>query len=341
MTATSVQIPRVTVLMPVYNGETHLREAVGSILGQTYQDYEFLIINDGSTDRSAEIIGSYADPRIRLVDNGTNRGLIATLNSGLVLAHGHYVARMDCDDISLPERLAKQVAFLDSHPEIGICGTWFKKIGTGKGKTVRWETNPASIRCGLLFDSMVGHPTVMIRNELVKKHALHYDAAYKNAEDFELWYRAAQYCDIANLDEVLLLYRMHPAQITQSQSAGQRETAGKVRLMQLRHLGIKPSPEEFAIHQAISTCVVTDLDNLFAQAEEWLCTLKDANDRAGIYPKPEFSLMLMARWLTFCKKAFEQRCWSPRIFIFPKLMKKTGLGYGWVMGHLYQQLRSR
>jgi hypothetical protein len=332
--------PRVTVLMPVYNGEKYLREAIESILGQSFQDFEFLIVNDGSTDRSVEIIDSYADKRIRLVHNEVNRGLIHTLNRGLELAQGAYVARMDCDDISLPQRLASQVDFLDRRPEIGICGTWFRKFGTGKGKIVRWQTDPASIRCGLLFDAMVGHPTVMMRSELVRKYGLCYDPAYKNAEDFELWLRFAQHSEIANLCEVLLLYRVHPAQITQTLAAGQREAAGKVRLTQLGGLGISPSPEQFAIHQAVSTCVCTGIDNLFTRAEEWLCLLKDANDRAQVYSEPAFSQVVMERWLTFCKKAFEQGHWSMKVFLFGKLMKKTGLGYGFVAGYLLRQLRN-
>lgn len=340
MTPDLGQSPRVTVLMPVYNGEKYLREAIESILGQTFRDYEFLIVNDGSTDRSAEIIGSYLDPRIRLVHNGTNSGLIFTLNRGLELAQGAFVARMDCDDISLPERLAKQVAFMDSHPEIGICGAWFRKFGTRKNKVVRWQTAPDAIRCGLLFDAMVGHPTVMMRSELLRKFGLRYDPDYKNAEDFELWARAAEYCTIANIGEVLLLYRVHPAQVTQKQSTGQWETAGKVRVTQLNRMGIDPSPAEYVIHQAISTCICAGVDNLFERAEEWLCRLKHVNDQTRIYPEPAFSRVLLERWLTFCKKAVEQGRWSNKAVYFPKLLKATGLGSSSVVRYFMQQLRS-
>src|SRR3990172_2066353 len=109
-----------TVLMPVYNGEPYLASAVESILGQSFADFEFLIIDDGSTDRSCEIVRGYADPRIRLLRNSSNRGVIATLNRGLEEAHGEYLARMDADDISLPDRLAQPGAVLDAHPEVGV-----------------------------------------------------------------------------------------------------------------------------------------------------------------------------------------------------------------------------
>jgi glycosyltransferase involved in cell wall biosynthesis len=332
--------PRVTVLMPVYNGEAYLREAIESILVQTYRDFEFLIINDGSTDRSAEVIEAYRDSRIQSVNNETNLGLIATLNKGLDLAEGEFVCRMDQDDISLPERLSRQVAFMQDRPEIVVCGSWFQKFGVGRDKVVRWQTDPEGIRCGLLFDSMVGHPTVMMRREFLRENNLYYDPAYKNAEDFALWLRISEIGHIANLGEVLLQYRVHPAQITQSASAGQRETAGKARLIQLNKMGIEPSTEEFEIHQAISTCQFSGIDNLFSRAEEWLCKLKSVNERVKRYPEPAFSQVLFERWLTFCKKATEQRYWSTNVLYFPKLMDKTGMGYRYVLRYILTQLRN-
>ncbi|HJV64636.1 MAG TPA: glycosyltransferase [Geomonas sp.] len=332
---------KVTVLMPVYNGEQHLREAIDSILGQSFTDFEFLIIDDGSKDASAEIAASYRDPRIRLLRNGQNSGLIFTLNRGLEAANGEFIARMDCDDVSLPERLARQVAFLESHPEVGVCGSWFRKFGAGPEKTLQWSTSSESIRCGLLFDSMLGHPTVMLRRKLVGDFGLCYDPAYKNAEDYELWVRAAQHCELANLGEVLLRYRVHPGQVTQSQAAGQRDTAGKVRLALLRGMGIEPSRGEMEIHQAIATCCCDGIGDLFARAEAWLCKLKTVNDEARIYPEPAFSRMLMERWLVFCKKAVGNRHLSLKPLYFPKLMKKTGLGSGFLINYFLQHLAGR
>lgn len=207
--------PRVTVLMPVYNGEKYLREAMESILGQTYTDFEFLIINDGSTDRSVEIIESYPDARIRLVHNEKNINLIATLNKGIELARGEYIARMDCDDISLPDRLAKQVAFMDAHPEIGGCGTWAKVIDekgnvyksrkalTGKSiKRLRWIPTPFI------------HPTIMARTSLLKENR--YSEGYLYAEDYELWLRLCRETEIFNLKDYLLYYRIHPDNVSSS-----------------------------------------------------------------------------------------------------------------------------
>jgi len=115
--------PKVTVLMPVYNGEKYLNEAIDSILGQTFKDFKFLIINDGSTDGTADILKSYKDSRIKVTNNEKNIGLTKSLNKGLKMAKSEYIARMDADDISLPTRLQKQVEFMDSHPKVGVCGT--------------------------------------------------------------------------------------------------------------------------------------------------------------------------------------------------------------------------
>ena len=200
--------PKVTVLMPIYNGETYLKKAIDSILSQTFQEFEFLIINDGSADKSIEVIKSYSDPRIRLIENEINLGLIATLNKGIDLARGKYIARMDQDDISLPERFARQIAFMDAHPEVGVCGTWAKIIDdtgrivssrrTPKGKAAHrlcWRPTPFI------------HPSCMLRSALLKEY--HYRSGFPHAEDYDLWLRLCQKTQFANIGEYLFLYRIH------------------------------------------------------------------------------------------------------------------------------------
>lgn len=209
----SLDNPRVTVLMPVYNGEKFLREAMDSILAQTFTDFEFLIINDGSTDRSVEIIESYHDSRIRLVHNEKNLKLIATLNKGFELARGGFVARMDCDDVSLPERLAKQIAFMETHPEVGVCGTLAKEIDSN-GKIVGNLKTPVGEKFDKLLwrPSPVNHPTALIRDTVYKN--FRYDQNYVDAEDYNLWLRVSKVTKLDNLNEFLLLYRIHPASVT-------------------------------------------------------------------------------------------------------------------------------
>src|SRR6266540_3032517 len=176
-------MPQVTIIMPMYNGEVYLREAIDSILDQTLTDFEFLILNDGSSDRSPDVVRSYADPRIRLVENEAQMGLVYTLDRGLDLARGTFIARMDCDDCSLPDLLARQVAFLNDHPEVGVCGAWMEAIGARAGYIWRYPTDPERIRCSLLFESALAHPSVMMRRDLLERFELRYSMAYQHAED--------------------------------------------------------------------------------------------------------------------------------------------------------------
>jgi glycosyltransferase involved in cell wall biosynthesis len=340
MSVGAAHTPRVTVLMPVYNGGPYLAEAIGSILGQSFRDFELLAIDDGSADDSAAVVRACRDPRIRLVENGRNLGLIATLNKGLELARGEYVARMDCDDISLPERLARQVAFLDTHPEVGVCGTWFRKFGARAKKTVRWETDSDAIRAAMLFSCSLAHPTVMLRRDAFASRRLHYDAAFPSAEDYDLWVRAMAFMEAANLPEVLVEYRVHPDQVTQRLSHEQVETAGRIRLRQLRVAGFEVSPDEFRIHQALSICDPLGIDDVYRRADQWLCSLKRHNDERKVYAEPGFSRVLLERWLIFAKKCFS-RSGASRTYLLrtPEILHATGLGRRELAGLLLERLR--
>jgi len=210
--------PKVTVLMPVYNGERYLHEAIESVLMQTFTDFEFLIIDDASTDRSVEIIKSYNDPRIRLVHNEKNLKLISTLNKGIDLADGKYIARMDCDDISLPQRLAKQVAFLEVHSSCAVVATKIVQIDTNGGTIGFWKgdrkaTTSTEICNRLPLICCVSHPSAMIRKSIISKYR--YNPRQRYAEDYDLWLRlCSDGHEIAKIDEFLLKYRVHQEQVT-------------------------------------------------------------------------------------------------------------------------------
>ena len=154
--------PRVSVFMPVYNAGKDLAEAIQSILDQTYRDFEFVIVNDGSTDTSLQTLQQYTDPRIRLINNDGNKGLIASLNIGLETCQGEYIVRMDQDDISLPQRIEKQVQFLDEHPEYGLAGSWFEDFGEQiESKIVRYSSDDTAIRIRHLYQTHISHPTAV------------------------------------------------------------------------------------------------------------------------------------------------------------------------------------
>lgn len=237
---------RVSVVMSVYNGARYLREAVDSILSQTFEDFEFIILNDGSTDGSAEIIRSYSDTRIRYVENSQNIGLTRSLNQGLSLARGEYIARMDADDISFPARLEAQVRFLDSQPEIGVLGTGFQLIDQ-VGKTseiLKFPREHGLLRWMMCFCfNPIAHPTVMMRRDLVSI-AGGYDEALSTSQDFDLWGRLSGVTRLSNLPEVFLYLRKHQGNVSSTRSEQQQEHSFRISQQLISRIIQKGIPED-------------------------------------------------------------------------------------------------
>jgi len=214
--------PKVTVLMSVYNGAKYIREAIDSILNQTFKDFEFLIIDDGSTDSSAEIIRSYSDPRIRLIRNEKNIGLTRSLNKGLKLATGQYIARMDADDISLPCRLETQGRFLDEHPRVGLISSSYIKINVA-GEEIgfqKFSTENDEIKKRLLRFNYFCHPSAVFRRECIARVGA-YREQFELVEDYDLWLRIAEEFEVANIEEPLCKYRITAESISNSRKTQQ------------------------------------------------------------------------------------------------------------------------
>ncbi len=208
--------PTISVLMSVYNGEKYLATAIDSILAQTYQDFEFIIINDASTDSSEQIVKSYQDSRIIYLKNQTNLGLTKSLNFGIAQARGKYIARMDADDISLPERLAKQLTLMEEKPEVSVCGSFAQIInenGQNVGEIIH-PTDPAEINVRLHFYNCLAHPTVIIRREILNQ-VNNYDDNYHRSQDFNLWHKIIlNQGSFFNISEKLIKYRQHKENIS-------------------------------------------------------------------------------------------------------------------------------
>ena len=238
MTRESVaRLPLVTVLMPVRNGRQFLGEAAASILAQTFGDFEFLIIDDDSTDGAADDLAKLTDPRVRLHRNEQNLGITRSLNLGLDLARGTYIARMDADDVAEPHRLAAQVAFLERHPEVGVVGSW-RTIIDEHGAIIATGHAPQSdeeIRWKCLLGNPLAHPTVMIRRAVLEQHGLRYDERFPAAEDYELWARLLAHTRGANIGEPLLRYRLRDG-ISRTNKAEQLATHDRIAHAAIRRL---------------------------------------------------------------------------------------------------------
>lgn len=242
--------PRVTVLMPVYNGAAYLRQAVDSILSQTLADFEFLIVNDGSTDDSRAMVTSYRDPRIRILDNPENIGITRSLNRGLAEARGELIARQDADDVSHATRLAKQTAFMDAEPGVVALGAQARSISI-HGKTIRtygWDKlrSDQGLRWQIMFDSAFVHTSVMFRRSIVWGTERGYDETFITSQDFELWSRLSRRNKLRNLPDVLVDVRQHPKSV----SANYKEDKiARIRGVLRANLGANlpdyPNPEDW------------------------------------------------------------------------------------------------
>lgn len=231
--------PLISVILPVHNAELYLEQAIKSVLMQTVSDFELLIYNDGSTDHSNTIIESFSDPRILYKKFEKNQGLIKILNLGFDEASGEYIARMDADDICYPDRFRLQLDFMQTHPDCGICGTQIRIIGNGK--IIRKPCTDQELRWWVFKGTPFAHPTVMIRKSIIIQNTLKFNPDAIAAEDFDLWWRMAFYTSMANLDTVLLDYRVHSAQVSSNQSKVQFQSHRKSLNNFLNSIGLNPS----------------------------------------------------------------------------------------------------
>lgn len=236
-----MKTPTISVITPVYNAAKFIEQAIHSVLQQSFKDFEFIVINDGSTDGSAEIIDNCAslDPRIIAVHQ-ENKGFVSALNQGLSMAKAPLIARMDADDISLPTRFEKQLAFLQKNPKVGVVGSFRSTIdeqGCVIKKMVTHPTDPKIIQKRMPTECLLAHPATMLRREAVLGVG-GYRSYFGGVADYDLWLRLLKNWSMANLPEVLLLYRQHQDQITNAQSLSQRlntEAARQAHI--LRELG--------------------------------------------------------------------------------------------------------
>jgi len=288
--------PVLSVIMPVYNAQRYVFEAIESILKQTFTDFEFLIYNDASTDTSREIILSFQDPRIRLIDSPTNTGYVKHLNHGLQQAKGEYIARMDADDIAHPDRFMLQLHYLNQHPKTAVCGSWIEFMGSKNG-ILEYPVNHHDIVTHLfLFGNALAHPAVMMRKSVFTDHQVSYDETLEPAEDYDLWNRISTLAQLHNIPLALLKYRVHDQNESVVKKAKQDFAVSVIRERLFKMVLDKPSAKmhSFLLHQ-FPEGDVTDQDLCDIRLDVFLIL------NTGRYDELTLKTVLSNRFVAWCK----------------------------------------
>ncbi len=337
--AVTDETPRVTVVVPVYNRERYVGQAIDSILAQTFPNFELLVIDDGSKDRSRDVVRAYGDHRIRLVCHENNLGIPKTRNEGIRLARGEYLAFLDSDDCASQQRLAKQVAFLDQHPDHAAVGTWVgwmddegRRLKRIKRKPIR----PSDVAAERLFQQGIENSASMARTDVLRKYG--HQERYELGSDFDLWSRIAAHHKIANLPEVLVIRRLHASQTTQVKSDRIKSLRKQIYAEQFSLLGISFSETDLERHFLLRRMHKVNFkpDREYLEwAATWLLRLHAANREMSRYPDPPFSLILGRFWLKACWYASADLGWAALRFFWRPPMRN------WAIQNLSGILQSR
>lgn len=275
-------VPAISCILPMYNQALFVGEAIASILAQSEDDFELIVIDDGSTDDSARIVAACNDHRIILLRNSSNIGTTGALNIGLRAAKGTYLARMDADDVSLPHRFALQRSFMEKNRHIAVCGSHVMTIGA-RNKVVRRPLGSDTIKCFLLAGPPFSHASVFMRRTVLERWDLCYDETYRTAQDYDLWLRLLSVSNGWNIDEVLLKHRLHADQLSSIRRDEQSRNADAIRQRVLATIGITLSDHDLDRHTKLfRQSLEPSKENLY-WAEEWLATIVARNDVCGFF----------------------------------------------------------
>lgn len=299
--------PLISVLMPVFNGDKYLVEAIESILNQTFTNFEFIIIDDGSNDKTPEILKQFVnkDTRIKVISNSENKGISTTLNVGLKIAIAPLIARMDADDFSYPNRLMIQYKFMQQNPDISVCGSALK-IYESLGNICIPPLEHNSIKAMLLYENCLYHPSVIFKKSDVLNNG-GYDDYFSGAEDYELWSRLSLKPNIrfSNIAEPLLRYRMHPDTDRRYYLAKQKKLMELIRQKLLKHFGFISSEDELKYHQLISADsrgTLADINNCV----QWLEKVELVNSMKHVFPQNCMRQVIKKWWINFCIKLADE-----------------------------------
>lgn len=303
--------PLVSVVIPTFNRSHYVGAAISSALGQTLNDIEVVVVDDGSTDATTQLLESINDPRLRVIRHESNRGIPETRNTGLSAARGRYIAWLDSDDVARSNRLAEQVAFLEVHPEIAMVGACAGKLrpdGTRKSGIRVPPLTPELISAWLLFRSAFQQSSVTGRSEVLSRYR--YDSAYPVCEDVDMFLRLQQHHKLANLPRILVDRRLHPEQSVRQR---QHEINARMKALakpMLERIGIPTSEFDLDRHVLLGKASFENVDvqpNFLDWALAWLNRLNAENNRTQVYDPASLRLASAYFWVLAC------RAMAPRI----------------------------
>lgn len=298
--------PLVSILMPCYNAEAHLEEAMKSILEQTYCDLEIIAINDCSTDATSSILHNMAekDNRIKVYDNDQNLKLIKTLNKGVALCNGNYIARMDSDDIALPQRIEKEVDFLEKNKDYDIVSSLFLAFRTDNPSKKDLHHNPLKyedLQAYMLFKSGICHPAVMMRKRIFTDLGLSFEMEYLHVEDYALWSKAVYKTKIANIGEPLLLYRVHANQVSSLNEKLQIDNKKKVFKIHCQQLGLPTDDVFLDIYASVAEAIPSQKSLTYLkECEAFMLRLIRLNEVKPFCSQVFLRDQLAIHWLRLC-----------------------------------------
>lgn len=282
---------KISVIMPAYNADVrYLREAVESVLNQSFKDFELIVIDDGSTNETRDYLNSLSDGRVRLIRNQTNIGVTKSLNIGLRAARGQYIARMDADDLSVRERLEKQLAYMESHPETVMCGSVVQDIGdeTRIRRSRIKDMDTYRIKTLFYYPGPL-HPTMFIRHRILDAHGIEYDESLIYAQDYALCVELGKLGNVEILPDVLLNRRIHSARISQSHYETQKQCSIQTQKKLLHTLLDNVTEEEAILHYRFSYEKRFEGAADFFRCVSWYMKLIRANNQKKIYPRLRFA----------------------------------------------------
>ena len=279
----------VSIIIPVYNVRPYLAEALDSVLNQTYDHLEIIIIDDGSTNGTWNYLSSLSDDRIRLIRNKTNIGVTKSLNIGLRAARGEYIARMDADDISVPDRLEKQLAYMESHPETIMCGSAVQNFGEVNSirRTKIKDIDTYRIKTLFYYPGPI-HPTMFIRHSILNAHRIEYDESLVYAQDYALCAELGKLGNVEILSDALLYRRIHSLRISQKHYEFQKQCSMKTQSKLLHELLDNITDEEKNLHYQFSYEKRFEGAADVFRCASWYMKLIRANNQKKVYPRIKF-----------------------------------------------------